>query len=127
MNLSFASGRSSSLILDSGATSTLAVPVHDGYALQKSIEFEKSSCLDILKYDLGGEYVTEKVLKYVEGNLKTEIVPRHYLNIKVDGETKTAERINVPNTDFSFDQFMKFEIARDIKETCCKIPEKAER
>ena len=31
----FASGRSTSLILDSGASSTYTVPVHDGYALQK--------------------------------------------------------------------------------------------
>ena len=31
----FASGRSTSLILDSGASSTYTVPVHDGYVLQK--------------------------------------------------------------------------------------------
>jgi len=29
----FASGRATSLILDSGASSTFAIPVHDGYAL----------------------------------------------------------------------------------------------
>ena len=32
-SISFASGRSNSLILDSGAASTIAVPVHDGYTL----------------------------------------------------------------------------------------------
>ena len=31
----FASGRATALILDSGATSTFALPVHDGYALRK--------------------------------------------------------------------------------------------
>lgn len=30
---SFASGRSTSLVFDSGATATWAVPVHDGYVL----------------------------------------------------------------------------------------------
>jgi len=32
----FASGRSTALVLDSGATSTFAFPVHDGYGLNKS-------------------------------------------------------------------------------------------
>lgn len=31
----FAHGRSTGLVLDSGATHTSAVPVHDGYVLQK--------------------------------------------------------------------------------------------
>lgn len=32
---SFANGRSTGLILDSGATHTTAIPVHDGYVLQQ--------------------------------------------------------------------------------------------
>jgi actin-related protein len=44
------------LILDSGAYSTSAVPINDGYALQKSI----------IKYDIGGEYLTESLLNYIE-------------------------------------------------------------
>jgi len=35
---SFASGRSTSLIFDSGASSTMAIPVHDGYVLQKGLK-----------------------------------------------------------------------------------------
>lgn len=31
----FANGRSTGLILDSGATHTTAIPVHDGYVLQQ--------------------------------------------------------------------------------------------
>ncbi len=33
--LSFANGRSTGLVLDSGATHTTAIPVHDGYVLQQ--------------------------------------------------------------------------------------------
>lgn len=35
--LSFANGRSTGLVLDSGATHTTAIPVHDGYVLQQGI------------------------------------------------------------------------------------------
>lgn len=42
---SFACGRSTALVLDSGYKSTIATPVHDGYALQKSI----------VKHAIGGE------------------------------------------------------------------------
>lgn len=48
---SFASGRSTSLVIDSGASSTVVVPIHDGYALKKNT----------LKVELGGEALTEKV------------------------------------------------------------------
>lgn len=34
-NPSFANGRSTGLVLDSGATHTTAIPVHDGYVLQQ--------------------------------------------------------------------------------------------
>lgn len=33
----FSHGRSTSLVVDSGATHTSAVPVHDGFVLQKGI------------------------------------------------------------------------------------------
>lgn len=35
----FANGRSTGLILDSGATHTSAIPVHDGFVLQKGIVY----------------------------------------------------------------------------------------
>jgi len=35
---SFANGRSTGLVLDSGATHTTAVPVYDGYVLQQGEE-----------------------------------------------------------------------------------------
>jgi len=109
----FASGRSTSLVLDSGATATFAVPVHDGYVLQKGI----------VKYDIAGEYLTERIQSYVEESLKIPIVPRHYLNVRMDGENKLVDYVEHPNTHFSFDKFCKAEIARDIKESCCKLLE----
>lgn len=40
---SFANGRSTGLILDSGATHTTAIPVHDGYVLQQGKVFVGNS------------------------------------------------------------------------------------
>ena len=44
----FANGRSTALVVDSGATHTTVVPVHDGYALQGAV----------VRTPLGGDFVT---------------------------------------------------------------------
>ena len=48
----FANGRSTGLVLDSGATHTSAVPVHDGYVLQHAI----------IKSPLGGDFLVNQVI-----------------------------------------------------------------
>lgn len=45
---SFSCGRSTAIIVDSGNKYTFATPVHDGYALQKSI----------IRVDFGGSNLT---------------------------------------------------------------------
>lgn len=45
---SFACGRSTAIVLDSGADFTTATPVHDGYALQKCT----------LRNNIGGNYIS---------------------------------------------------------------------
>lgn len=56
----FASGRATALVLDSGATSTFALPVHDGYALNKPMEI----------FNVGGQYITEKVVNVLQDKHK---------------------------------------------------------
>ncbi len=53
---SFANGRSTGLVLDSGATHTSAVPVHDGYVLQHGI----------VKSPLGGDFMTMQCKQFLE-------------------------------------------------------------
>jgi len=74
----FASGRSSALVLDSGATSTFALPVRDGYGLQKGIFVQTSimSYLGMEIYNIGGEYVTKKLLGLIEKEHKNSIFPQ---------------------------------------------------
>ena len=52
---SFACGRSTAIVLDSGFNSTIATPVHDGYALQKCI----------LKHDIGGANISKSFAEWL--------------------------------------------------------------
>ena len=46
----FANGRSTALVIDSGATHTTVTPVHDGYVLQGAV----------VRTPLGGDYITAR-------------------------------------------------------------------
>lgn len=108
----FASGRGSALILDSGETQTLAVPIHDGYVLQKNIS----------RQDFGGEYLTQRVLYNVQDQQKINIIPRQFCKYKVEGEVRSGvEYVEFPNTQQSYIDFTVNEIARDLKESACKF------
>ncbi len=52
---SFACGRSTAIVLDSGADFTTATPVHDGYALHKCI----------LRNEIGGNFINAKLEKWL--------------------------------------------------------------
>ena len=58
-NNSFANGRSTGLVLDSGATHTTAVPVYDGYVLQQGSSqiVEKLSVIVLNKLHLNVCYI----------------------------------------------------------------------
>ncbi|XP_055376773.1 actin-like protein 6B [Condylostylus longicornis] len=53
----FASGRATALVVDSGATHTSAVPVHEGYVLSQAV----------VKSPLGGDYLSLQCRQYLEG------------------------------------------------------------
>ena len=52
----FANGRSTGLVVDSGATHTSAVPVHDGYVLQHAI----------VKSPLGADFLTTQCQQFLQ-------------------------------------------------------------
>ncbi|ELW63786.1 Actin-like protein 6A [Tupaia chinensis] len=60
----FANGRSTGLILDSGATHTTAIPVHDGYILQQGI----------VKSPLAGDFITMQCRELFQ-EMNIELVP----------------------------------------------------
>jgi len=82
-NYTFASGRSSGLVLDSGGGITCAVAVHDGYALNKSTCFAlKKSLLTIktgiVKSTIAGDFLTRELYRFYQ-HKEVQIHPRYCL------------------------------------------------
>lgn len=63
---SFCTGRSTSVVLDCGADMSSAVTVHDGFALSKTLR----------RVDIGGEFLTGEMGRYIETELGNSVVPR---------------------------------------------------
>ena len=102
----FSCGRSTSLVLESGANSTYAIPVHDGYALQVSM----------IKCDIGGNYLTEEVAKAltIKG---IKVVPNYgFTKNNVNGQIIPSYQ-NYELTDPSYEKFARYDIIRDTKES----------
>ncbi|PIK43148.1 putative actin-like protein 6B [Apostichopus japonicus] len=65
---SFANSRASGLVMDSGATHTTAVPIHEGYCLQHAI----------IKSPLGGDFITKQAKNFLT-NQKIEVLPPTFI------------------------------------------------
>ncbi|KAJ8752123.1 hypothetical protein K2173_001798 [Erythroxylum novogranatense] len=110
---SFASGRATSLVVDSGGGSTTIVPVHDGYVLQKAVGTSP----------IGGEFLTDCLIKSLEGKGIT-IKPRYSFKRKEirPGEFQIVD-LDFPNTTESYKLYSQRLIASDIKECVCRAPD----
>mmetsp|Transcript_37915 Transcript_37915/g.61441 ORF Transcript_37915/g.61441 Transcript_37915/m.61441 type:complete len:463 (-) Transcript_37915:243-1631(-) len=109
----FAFGRSTGVVLDCGGGVTSAVPVHDGYALTKSI----------VKSPLAGETLTDHLLQLLEkkyGSLR----PNYMFEKKEikPGEFQVTAK-DFPRTTQSYKRYMQQAIVRDVKESCCRVSE----
>ncbi|GAB2295388.1 Actin- protein 4 [Dionaea muscipula] len=110
---SFASGRATSLVVDSGGGSTTVAPVHDGYVLQKAV----------LSSPVGGEFLTDCLKKSLESK-GIIIKPRYSFKRKEirPGDFQTVD-LDYPNTTESYKLYSQRVIASDIKECVCRAPD----
>ncbi|KAK3015434.1 hypothetical protein RJ639_006144 [Escallonia herrerae] len=110
---SFASGRATSLVVDSGGGSTTIAPVHDGYVLQKAVATSP----------IGGEFLTDCLIKSLESKGLT-IKPRYSFKRKEirPGEFQTVD-LYLPDTTESYKLYSQRVIASDIKECVCRAPD----
>ncbi|KAE9458208.1 hypothetical protein C3L33_09887, partial [Rhododendron williamsianum] len=110
---SFASGRATSLVVDSGGGSTTIAPVHDGYVLQKAVQSSP----------IGGEFLSDCLMKSLESKGLT-IKPRYSFKRKEirPGEFQTVD-LDFPNTTESYRLYSQRVIAGDIKECVCRAPD----
>ncbi|KAI0214161.1 Actin-like protein 6B [Lamellibrachia satsuma] len=110
----FANGRSTGLVLDSGATHTTAVPVYDGYVLQQAI----------VKSPLAGDFITMECRKQME-EMSIEVIPPYMIASKEPvPESMTAKwkkRLGLPEVTKSFHNYMVKDVLQDFAATALQV------
>ncbi|KAB7506674.1 Actin-like protein 6A [Armadillidium nasatum] len=114
----FANGRSTGLVLDSGATHTSAVPVHDGYVLQHAI----------IKSPLGGDFLVNQALNFLK-ETDLEITPPYMIAdktaVKEGDKAKWTKKSNLPEPTQSWLTYQQKEVVKDFTNTmlhCSETP-----
>lgn len=112
----FSCGRSTCLVFDSGHNYSTATPVHDGYALQKSL----------IRHEVGGNYVIGELEKILNEK-NTKIVPHYKFTKERASESDPFVTNYLPEesvlADPSYENFWTKEIIRDMKESSLSIYE----
>ncbi|KAG5873433.1 hypothetical protein JTB14_031050 [Gonioctena quinquepunctata] len=110
----FANGRPTCLVLDSGATHTSAVPVHDGYVLTQAV----------VKSPMGGDYLSSQCRNCLTEK-GIEVVPPSMVASKEltkPDEAPIWKRRNVPaNLTESWYNFMVKEVMQDFQATALQV------
>lgn len=99
-------------MLDSGAWSSYAVPIWDGWTVSSAV----------LRKDLGGEMVTQELMRHLnERNVLVHpsyTISKHPILTNTDGPSQfSIEYMEFPQTHPSFHQFSLLSTLRTIKET----------
>ncbi|KAL1915949.1 uncharacterized protein VTP21DRAFT_6337 [Calcarisporiella thermophila] len=111
----FATGRSTALVLSSGGGVTSAVPVYDGYVLQRGMQ----------RQIVAGEFVSDQILQGLEAD-GVKVVPQYLVAKKhpvEPGQPANAVLKDRPNTTESFHKYMKMRTIHEFKESVCQVAE----
>ncbi|XP_054710495.1 actin-like protein 6B [Uloborus diversus] len=110
----FANGRSTGIVVDSGASQTSAVPVHDGYVLAQAI----------VKSPLAGDFVSMQCKQYFEEN-HIEIVPPCMIAskeaVKENDTPKWVRKPNLPEVTKSWNNYMIKEVLQDYQSSVLQV------
>jgi hypothetical protein len=105
---SFSVGRATALVLDSGGSTTSAVPVYDGYVLKKGV----------LHQSIGGEILSQQIRDHIKRDLRLDVTPLYKIASKKPVPAGAAPELQLrkmPDTTKSFDDFqISVIIGRDI-------------
>ncbi|PIO73021.1 Actin [Teladorsagia circumcincta] len=103
----FANGRTSGLVVDSGATQTSAVPVYDGYAVTHAV----------VRSPIGGDVICEQ-LQHMLDEQNIEVVPIYKIGgkeeVNENEPPRWTKRKNLPEVTESYDKFMKKQLLEDM-------------
>jgi actin-like protein 6A len=108
----FASGRTTGLVLESGANLTQVVPVSEGYILYKSMATSH----------IGGDTVTQHLINHIEENRGKELLPS--FNYQYSSENEGQRNVNlkdIGHVDPSVLDFHKKRFSQEMKELYFKV------
>jgi len=111
----YACGKTSGLAVDCGASGTLVVPASDGWVDMKGLSYSS----------VGGRYMDAYLLSLLTKRLKYKPKPQFRLIKHViterNNEIVVTENTALAKVQPSFEAYMNLELARDIKESTCKL------
>jgi actin-like protein 6A len=107
----YASGRASSLVIDSGAFATTVCAVYDGYVLKKTL----------LSSPIAGDYVSQALTNSVLMKNKVSINPSYsFKKKKLNSGKWEVTKNNLPHAE-SFHNYHVNKIVHDMKISKCKV------
>lgn len=107
----FASGKPSCVVFDIGYSGSTAVPVLDGYVLNKCAQRSK----------LGGAFMTNFYKKYLQDELKMKIIPKYQVKKKGEyDEDKNKRAAYIPSNIVTTKSYHNYCVRQEIDE-CIKI------
>lgn len=109
----FANGRSTGLVLDSGATHTSAVPVYDGYVIQQAI----------VKSPLAGDFISMEIKKLME-ELEVNVVPPYQIKTKEPVgfmEEAKWKKKDLPEVTKSYHNYMVKDVYQDFAASVVQV------
>lgn len=109
----FANGRSTGLVLDSGATHTSAVPVYDGYVIQQAI----------VKSPLAGDFISMEIKKLME-ELEIDVVPPYQIKTKEPVgfmEEAKWKKKDIPEVTKSYHNYMVKDVYQDFAASVVQV------
>lgn len=108
----FASGRTSGLVLETGANLTQVVPISEGYILYKNMATSH----------IGGDTVTQHLIDHIEQSRGKELLPSFYYHYTSEQEgPRTVVPKNIGHVDPSVLDFHKKRFAQELKELYFKV------
>ncbi|CAN7983732.1 unnamed protein product [Ixodes hexagonus] len=119
----FANGRSTGIVVDSGASQTSAIPVHDGYVLTQAV----------VKSPLAGDFISMQCKQFLEEQ-GIDIVPTYMLASKAsafffssaeavkEGEApRWTKKNNLPDVNKSWHNYMVKEVVQDFQSSVLQV------
>ncbi|KAL4097230.1 hypothetical protein QTP88_022036 [Uroleucon formosanum] len=112
----FSCGRSTGIVIDSGATHTSAIPVHDGYVIPSAI----------VKSPLGGDFISMQCRQFLKDN-EIEVVP-HYMvaqkeQVKEKEKPVWTKKHTLPDVTTSWHNYMCKAVIQDLKHSILQVSE----